>query len=94
MIARPQDLHYLHGQHYNDEFPGFSLRHDHAEVLLPTADDHMFHDVIHGIAVNPRTLGHDVTDLGPVMPKELSSAGCKVPAGIRRKHAIKILLVV
>ena len=75
MIARPQDLHYLHGQYNDDELPSFFLRHAQAQVLFTAADDHVFHDVIDGVMVNARSSRHDVADLGAIMPKELRRAG-------------------
>ena len=82
MITCAQDLHDLHRERHHNEFASFFFRHRKAQVQFTAADDHVFYDVVDGVMVDAGSKSHDDTDLGAIVPKELSRARSGPPARI------------
>ena len=83
MIARTQDLHYLHGQRNNRELPCLLFWDRQPQIQGSGADDHMLHNMVDGVEMNAGASRNDFTDLTADVPQELGRARILAVAWLR-----------
>ena len=93
MITCAQDLHHLHRQCNHDELSSFFFGHGYTQVQFTASDDHVPHNMIHGVMMHSGPARDNITDLGAIITKKLSSAGSRMLAWIRREYAIEVSFV-